>query len=80
SGAAERVHAEQQAQAEAEKGRQCAQVAGAETARDEARQEAADAREAAARLRGELEAVRTQNAALLAALKSDRDDETSSPD
>ncbi|EBD6545289.1 hypothetical protein C1366_26665 [Salmonella enterica] len=80
SGAAERVHAEQQAQAEAEKGRQCAQVAGAETARDEARQEAADAREAAARLRGELEAVRTQNAALLAALKSDRGDETSSPD
>ncbi|EDZ9931869.1 hypothetical protein GJ842_27170 [Salmonella enterica] len=43
------------------------------------REAAAAAREAAARLRGELEAVRTQNAALLAALKSPPDDDMLSP-
>lgn len=63
SGELAKAHARAEAQAE--------QMTRAQVERDEARQLAAEAREAGAKLAGQLEATQAQNAALLAALKTD---------
>jgi small-conductance mechanosensitive channel len=63
SGEVTKAHARAEAQAE--------QMRSAQVERDEARQLAAEAREAGAKLAGQLEATQAQNAALLAALKTD---------
>ena len=62
-------HAEQRKRAAEEVHRSAERMTKAESERDKARDAADVAREDAAKLRGELEAVKTQNAALLAALK-----------
>jgi DNA repair exonuclease SbcCD ATPase subunit len=67
--AAEQAHADQRKRAAEEVHRSAERMTKAETERDKARSEAATAREEAAALRGELEATKTQNAGLLAALK-----------
>jgi hypothetical protein len=63
SGELAKAHARAEAQAE--------QMTRAQVERDEARKLAAEAREAGAKLAGQLEATQAQNAALLAALKTD---------
>ena len=63
SGELAKAHARAEAQAE--------QMRRAQVERDEARQLAAEARKAGAKLAGQLEAAQAQNAALLAALKTD---------
>ena len=67
--AAELAHAGQRQRAAEEADRSADRMTKAESERDKAREAAAKAREDAAQLRGELEAVKTQNAALLAAIK-----------
>ena len=63
SGELAKAHARAEAQAE--------QMRRAQVERDEARQLAAEARKAGAKLAGQLEAAQAQNAALLAALETD---------
>jgi chromosome segregation ATPase len=63
------LHAEQQKRTAEEVHRNAERMAKAETECDKARLAAAEAREEAATLRGQLEATKTQNAAMLAALK-----------
>lgn len=67
--AVEQSFVDQRKRAADEVHRSAERMAKAETARDKAREEAATAREDAATLRGELEATKTQNVGLLAALK-----------
>ncbi len=67
--AATQAHAEQRQLAAEEAHRSAERITKAETERDKARGDAATAREDAAALRGELEATKTQNVGLLAALK-----------
>lgn len=67
--ASEQAHADQRKRMAEEVHRTAERMTKAETERDKARTEAATAREEAAALRGELEATKTQNAGLLAALK-----------
>ena len=67
--AAEQAHAEQRKRAAEEVHRTAERMTKAEGERDKARTKAAAAREEAAALRGQLEATKTQNAGLLAALK-----------
>lgn len=67
--AAEQAHIDQRKRAAEEVHRSAERMTKAETERDKARAEAAAAREEAAALRGELDATKTQNAGLLAALK-----------
>lgn len=71
--AAERVHAGQLARAGEETRRRDEQLASLEAGQEKTQRGAAEAREAAARLRGELAATQKQNAELLAALKSGRE-------
>jgi len=66
---ADQANQERRKQAEAEALRVAERMAKAERERDEAREAAAAAREDVAALRGQLEAIATQNAALMAALK-----------
>jgi colicin import membrane protein len=68
--AADQLYAEQRKRTAEEVHRCAERMARAETACDQARAAAAEAREEAATLRGQLQATQTQNAALLAALKS----------
>jgi colicin import membrane protein len=67
--AREEAHVEQGKQAQAEIKRAVERMAKTEAERDTARKEAGEAREAAARLTGKLEAVTSQNAELLAVIK-----------
>lgn len=63
------AHAEQGKQAAAEINRTAERMTKTEAERDTARKEAGEAREAAAKLAGKLEAVTSQNAELLAVIK-----------
>ena len=67
--AREEAHAEQGKQATAEINRTAERMTKTEAERDTARKEAGEAREAAAKLAGKLEAVTSQNAELLAVIK-----------
>jgi colicin import membrane protein len=67
--AADQLHTEQRKRTAEEVHRCADRMTKAETACDQARAAAAEAREEAATLRGQLEATKTQNAAMLAALK-----------
>ena len=67
--AREEAHTAQGKQAAAEANRTAERMTKTEAERDTARKEAGEAREAAARLAGKLEAVTSQNAELLAVLK-----------
>lgn len=65
------AHAEQRKQAAQEAHRAAERLTKAQTERDEAQKATAEARERAAGLAGQLEAVQQQNVALLAAFKQD---------
>ncbi len=67
--ASDQLHAEQRKRTAEEVHRSAERMAKAETECDKARLVAAEAREEAATLRGQLDATKTQNAALLATLK-----------
>jgi len=67
--AAEEAHQAQRKTAAAEAHRAAELLTKAQAERDTARQQAGEAREGAAKLAGQLEAVQSQNAALLATLK-----------
>lgn len=67
--AAEEAHQTQRKAAAAEAHRAAELLTKAQSERDTARQQAGEAREAAAKLAGQLEAVQAQNVALLATLK-----------
>jgi chromosome segregation ATPase len=67
--AAEEAHQAQRETAAAEAHRAAELLTKAQAERDAARQQAGEAREGAAKLAGQLEAVQSQNAALLATLK-----------
>jgi chromosome segregation ATPase len=67
--AAEEAHQAQRKTAAAEAHRAAELLTNAQAERDTARQQAGEAREGAAKLAGQLEAVQSQNAALLATLK-----------
>ena len=67
--AREEAHVEQGKQATAEINRTAERMTKTEAERDTARKEAGEAREAAAKLAGKLEAVTSQNAELLAVIK-----------
>lgn len=81
--AAEASHQEQRKRSAEEAHRAAERVTKAEAERDQARKDAATAREDGARIAGELEALRTQNASLIAALKpaapADGDPSTKKP-
>ena len=64
------AHAEQRKQAKAEAERVAERLSKAENEREEAKQIAAEARERAASLAGQLDALKEQNSVLLAAIKS----------
>lgn len=67
------AHAEQRKQAAQESHRAAERLTKTQTERDEAQKATAEARERAAGLAGQLEAVQQQNAALLAAFKQESD-------
>ncbi|MGA4074238.1 DNA-binding protein [Ralstonia nicotianae] len=67
------AHAEQRKQAAQEAHRAAERLTKTQTERDEAQKATAEARERAAGLAGQLEAVQQQNAALLAAFKQESD-------
>jgi len=67
--ASDQLHAEQRKRTAEEVHRSAERMVKAETECDKARMAATEAREEAATLRGQLEATKTQNAAMLAALK-----------
>ena len=67
--AAELGHAEQRKQAATEAHRAAERMTKAQTERDDATKSAAEARERAAGLAGQVEAMQQQNAALMAAIQ-----------